>query len=303
MGPGIALTLSLGGVRTTIHGLTPELATEGLKGARSLLGVLMENQLIEAAAAARAAELLSSSTAFDETVSAADLVIESVPEDMKLKRQLFERMDEIARPEVVLATNTSGLSVTEIAARCRYPERILTTHFWNPPFVMPLVEIVLGSRTSPDNAEAVRELLRRCGKTAVIVKKDRPGQLGNRLQHALLREAVNVVAEGIADPEDVDLAVKTGFGLRMPVYGPFEHADVVGLDMVLSIQDYVSKDLYNEPKAPDLLQRLVAAGDLGVKTGRGFYDWSKKNVDAVRRLRDGYLLEWARKRGSSPGGH
>lgn len=145
--------------------------------------------------------------------------------------------------------------------------------------------------------------LTRCGKTVVILKKDRPGQLGNRLQQALLREAVNIVAEGIADAEDVDIAVKTGLGIRMPVYGPFEHANVVGLDAVLNIMNYVSQDLYNEPRAPELFQRLVAAGNLGVKTGKGFYDWSKKDVDSVLRLRDRFVLEWVRKRGSSSGGH
>ena len=126
----------------------------------------------------------------------------------------------------------------------------------------------------------------------MVVKKDRPGQLGNRLQMALVREAVNIVAEGIADVEDVDLAAKSGFGLRLPVYGIFEHQDVVGLDMGLSIVDYVAGDLYNKPQAPDLYRQKVARGELGVKSGKGFYDWSTKSADEVKARRDKFVLEF-----------
>src|SRR4029079_2657422 len=129
----------------------------------------------------------------------ADLVVESAPEDMDFKQELFTRLDAATRPSAVLASNTSGLSITAIASRCRHPERVLTTHFWNPPHLMPLVEIVLGEKTSQPIAQAVRELLSACGKVPVVVKKDRPGQLGNRLQMALVREAAQIGAEGHAD--------------------------------------------------------------------------------------------------------
>lgn len=172
----------------------------------------------------------------------------------------------------------------------------MTTHFWNPAHLMPLVEVICGEKTSIENAESVRDLLTRCGKTAVIVRKDRPGQLGNRLQMALWREAMNIVAEGIADAEAVDLAAKTGFGLRLPVYGIFEHADAVGLDMIEDIISYVSQDLYSQPKAPGIIHQKVAQGELGAKTGKGFYDWSKKDIKAVIAKRDEFVMEMARKR-------
>ena len=212
---------------------------------------------------------LSASSDFDAAFAAADLVIESTPESMEFKQKLFARMDAAARPEAMLASNTSGLSITAIASACGRPERVLTTHFWNPAHLMPLVEIVRGERTAPEAVLAVRELLVACGKTPVVVKKDRPGQLGNRLQMALVREAVHIVAEGIADVEDVDTVAKKGFGLRFPVYGIFEHQDAVGLDMALSINEYVSGDLYNLPQAPDYYHAMVARGDLGVKSGKG----------------------------------
>jgi 3-hydroxybutyryl-CoA dehydrogenase len=201
-------------------------------------------------------------------------------------------MDALTPPQTVLATNTSGLSITEVAARCARPERVLTTHFWNPPHLMPLVEIVKGARTSDEAAQAVRALLIHCGKAPVVVKKDRPGQLGNRLQHALWREAVNIVAEGIADPEDVDLAAKAGFGLRLPVYGIFEHFDAVGIEMGTDIMHYIAQDLYNQPQAPDYLRAMIAEGRRGARFGRGFYDWSKKDLRAVLERRDRFVLEF-----------
>jgi len=294
MGPGIAATLALGGARTTILSRSEESAAQGLESAHQQLRVLAENGLEEFAQVRDAVDRLDTSVAFDRTVGRVDLVIESAPEKMELKQKMFAHMDAIAERSAVLATNTSGLSITAIAARCRHPERVLTTHFWNPPHLMPLVEIVLGEKTSVPVAQAVRDLLAVCGKVPVIVKKDRPGQIGNRLQMALVREAAYIVGAGIAGVEDVDLVVKNGFGLRMPVYGIFEHQDAVGLDMGLSIVDYVAKDLYNEPKAPDFYRNKVAAGELGANTGNGFYDWSKKSIADVKARRDRFVMNFLR---------
>ena len=292
MGPGIALTLALGGVRAVILSRAAHSAANALATALAQLQLLADNGLASPDDATRARGLLRSSCEFDFEIGSADLVIESAPENMRFKQDLFERMDKIAKPECVLASNTSGLSITAIASKCLKPERVLTTHFWNPPHLMPLVEIVMGEKTSLAVASDVRDLLARCGKVPVLIKKDRPGQLGNRLQMALVREAVNIVAEGIASVEDVDLAAKSGFGLRLPVYGIFEHQDIVGLDMGLAITEYVSADLYNEPCAPPLYRQKVKEGKLGVKTGEGFYDWSKKDAQAVKARRDAFVLDF-----------
>ena len=293
MGPGIALTLALGGVRATVIGRTAVSAAAGMDRARAQGRTLVESELVSRADMDRAFEFLTASPDFDSSV---DLVIESAPEDMAFKQDLFARLDAETRPDAILASNTSGLSITAIASRCQRPERVLTTHFWNPPHLMPLVEVVKGERTSDEAVERVRALLAHCGKTPVVVKKDRPGQLGNRLQSALIREAVNIVAEGIADPEAVDLVAKNGFGIRLPAYGIFEHQDIVGLDLCSAIVDYVAKDLYNEPRAPERIRELVRDGELGVKTGRGFYDWSTKSADEVRARRDAFLVEVLRYR-------
>jgi len=291
MGPGIALSLALGGLRATILSRREESAAAGLEKARAQAGVLVRNGLAGEGDARQALERLEASAELDRAVAAADLVVESGPEDMAWKQDLFARLDGLARPAAVLASNTSGLSITAIAARCTRPERVLTTHFWNPPHLMPLVEIVRGEKTSAEAAEAVRQLLAACGKTPVVVKKDRPGQLGNRLQMALVREAAYIVAEGIADAADVDAVAKNGFGLRMPAYGIFEHQDIVGLDLGIRVVEYVARDLYNQPRAPENLREMVRSGELGAKTGRGFYDWSAKSADEVKARRDAFLIE------------
>jgi 3-hydroxybutyryl-CoA dehydrogenase len=296
MGPGIALTLAAGGWNCTLVSRTPEGAAQGIAKAAAQAELLERHGLLNAGAGEQALARVSGSAEFEKSIAAANLVVESGPEDMAWKQDLFARMDSIASPDAVLASNTSGLSITAIALRCARPERVLTTHFWNPPHLMPLVEIVQGERTSPAIVDSVRDLLAACRKTPVVVRKDRPGQLGNRLQMALVREAVNIIAEGIADAEAVDTVAKNGFGLRMPAYGILEHQDVVGLDLGILVADYVARDLYNEPCAPAYMHDLVRAGQIGAKAGRGFYDWSVKSADEVRARRDAFLIEVLRYR-------
>ncbi len=304
MGPGIAVTLALSGLPCTILSRDGDRAAQGLEKARAQLQLLAANDLANAHTVQRALGIITASVAFDETIAAADLVVESAPESLPFKQDLFVRMDRLVSPEAVLASNTSGLSITAIAERCTRPERVITTHFWNPPHLIPLVEIVKGEKTSADVVASVRALLVACGKTPVVVKKDRPGQLGNRLQIALMREAANIVAEGIADAEDVDTVIKNGLGLRMPAYGTMEHLDVTGVDLGTAVMEYVARDLYNEPRAPEYLREKVRRGEIGLKTGKGFYDWSVKSADEVRTRRDEFVVEvlrWRRRKAEAAG--
>ena len=296
MGPGIALTLALGGWRTTILSRSAENAARALENARGQALVLADRELVDRERTEQAAQLLSVSTAFEATIGDAGLVIESTPEEMGFKQELFARMDAVAKPETLLASNTSGLSITAIAEQCRHPERVLTAHFWNPPHLMPLVEVVMGAKTSTDSAEALRAVLVECGKSPVVLKKDRPGQLGNRLQMALVREAAHMIAEGIATAEDIDTVIRSGLGLRMPGYGLLEHMDIVGLTMALSILDYVAQDLDHGPRAPEYMRELVRAGHVGASSGKGFHDWKVKDADEVRARRDAFLIEILRYR-------
>jgi len=291
MGPGIAAVFALAGCEAVIVGRRRETAEQGVGAARASIEKLRANGLVASGDAAAAAARVSPSTDLEATARAAQLLVESIPEKLDLKQEFFERLDRAA-PDTVLCSNTSGISITEIAARCRRPERVMTTHFWNPPHLMPLVEVVMGERTDLAAAQGVVALLRRCGKVPVLVRKDVPGQLGNRIQHAMIRECMHIVAEGIATAEDVDLAVKAGVGLRTPVYGVFEHAELVGLDAVKLVQDYVVPDLSTVKGAAPAHNAKVAAGELGAKTGRGFLEWPPGKADEVRARRDAFIMEF-----------
>jgi 3-hydroxybutyryl-CoA dehydrogenase len=296
MGPGTGVALAVGGLRTTILSRDAERASRALEAARGQLGFLESQGLLTREHAEAACRRLSASTDLAAAIADADIVIESSPEDMVLKRELFAWMDSVAPPETILASNTSGLSISAIAVGCMHPERVLTAHFWNPPHLMPLVEIVRIARTCEAVVARVAALLIQCGKTPVVIHKDTPGQLGNRLQMALLREAVHIVQEGIADAESVDLAAKMSFGLRLPVMGILEHQDMIGVDLSFAVLDYVAPGLYNHPGAPRLMHEMLQRGELGVKTGKGFYDWGSKDVQAIQDRRDQFLAAFLRGR-------
>jgi 3-hydroxybutyryl-CoA dehydrogenase len=227
------------------------------------------------------ADTIQPAASLEDAVAGAAFVTEAVAEDLSVKQALLARLDQLA-PDAVLATNTSVMSITAIAERASNRARIVGTHWWNPPHLVPLVEVTPGDETSPETVERAVSLLEQAGKTAVRVKKDVPGFIGNRMQHALWREAIAIVDEGIAEPEDVDRVVKSSFGLRLPVLGPIENADLVGLDLTKAIHDYLLPHLDARPGPAPLLDALVARGDLGMKAGRGFRQWTDEQADRVR---------------------
>ena len=293
MGPGIAATFALAGRQVTIVSRTSEGASKGVATAKSLIEVLAKNGLADPAQAKEAAGRLSPSTDPEGAARSAQLFVESIAESLPIKQDYFARLDKAA-PDTILCSNTSGISITEIAAKCVKPERVLTTHFWNPPYIMPLVEVVVGKHTDMKIAEQVVALFRACNKVPVLVRKDVPGQLGNRIQHAMIRECMHIVAEGIATAEDVDLAVKAGVGLRFPVYGVFEHADMVGLDLAKAVQDYVVPDLSTVRGAAAIHNAKIEKGETGVKAGKGFLEWPAGKAEAVRARRDAFIMQFLR---------
>jgi 3-hydroxybutyryl-CoA dehydrogenase len=272
MGHGIAQVLALAGLEVVVHDPVPEaLAAVPQRIAANLetLGVTADVRVALEPELEAAAE-------------GAAWVFEAAPENLPLKQELFERLDAATPPEAILATNTSVMRVGDIAARAQRRGRIVGTHWWNPPFLVPLVEVVQGPDTEPDAIERTIALLRSLGKTPVHVRRDVAGFVGNRLQHALWREAFDLVEKGVCDAETVDTVVKAGFGRRLPVLGPIENADLVGLDLTLAIHEYVLPEL-DPPSAPSSgLRRRVAGGELGMKTGAGFRTWSEREAAAVR---------------------
>ncbi|MEJ2057909.1 MAG: 3-hydroxyacyl-CoA dehydrogenase family protein [Desulfofustis sp.] len=284
-------TLARVGCHSKIFARTAESVERGMAAFKSLLDVLKSEDLIGSDQVAAAQELVSGTTELESAVADADLVIESIPENLQLKQDFFGRIEQNCRRETLLASNTSGLPATELAAFLEQPERFAVTHFWNPPHLMPLVEVVKGKNTSMATVEMLVDLFSRAGKKPVLVLKDTPGQLGNRLFQALLREAIHIVEEGIASVEDVDTAVKNGLGRRFPVYGPLEHNDVVGLDTLHAIQSYICASLCSDTEPAELLKEKYAAGDHGVKSGKGFYDWRRRSSRELIDERDRFLLQ------------
>jgi 3-hydroxybutyryl-CoA dehydrogenase len=225
-------------------------------------------------------------------VGNADIVIEAAPEKLELKRTIFADLVALARRDAILASNTSVIPITDIASGLETANRILGTHWWNPPFLVPLVEVVGTLNTSPETIAAIIRLLASVGKTPVHVKKDVAGFVGNRLQHALWREAIAIVAEGIADAETVDTVVKASFGRRLAVLGPLENADLVGTDLTLDIHNVVLRHLNRNPEPSPYLAELVTSGRLGMKTGEGFQTWSAERAAALRERVYRYLKEF-----------
>lgn len=226
-----------------------------------------------------------------KAVADADLIIECIPENMALKQDLFCQLEKLCRPDTIFATNTSVMSITEIASKAKTKNRIVGTHFWNPPYLIPLVEVVKSEYTDAEVVDAMMAVLKNVEKRPVLVKRDVPGFLANRLQHALWREAFSIIENGIADAETVDEAISMGFGLRLPVLGPIENTDMVGTDLVLAIHKYIFPHLENSTEPSPLLKELVAKGDLGFKSGKGFHEWDEQKIKASREKLSDHLLK------------
>jgi 3-hydroxybutyryl-CoA dehydrogenase len=221
----------------------------------------------------------------------ADYVVEAVLEDLALKQKLFVEIEQHVRPETILASNTSVIPITRIMEGLRDRSRAVGTHWWNPPYLVPLVEVIGTQWTSSNAIDWTIALHKAAGKMPVHVKKDVPGFVGNRLQHALWREAVALVEHGICDAETVDTVIKASFGRRLAVLGPLENADLVGTDLTLAIHQTVLPDIEHRPGPSPYLEALVAKGKLGFKSGEGFRTWS---ADAQAALR-GKVLQHLKK--------
>ena len=291
MGHGIAQLFAVNGYNVAIMDLKEELLSLAIRKIRLNLSSMAQHGIGSPDDIELTLAKIKTTMNLKEAVSEAQFVVECITENLGLKQSLFQDLDSLCPEETILATNTSAISITEIATRAVKKERIVGTHFWNPPYLIPLVEVVRGKETSNETVDTTFDLLKQAGKHPVKVNKDAPGFVGNRLQHALWREAVSIVEHGIADAATVDECVKFGFGLRLPVLGPLENADMVGLDLTLAIHEYILKHLESSPKPSPLLREKVERGELGFKTGRGFFQWSPDQAKESQKKLENYLLE------------
>ncbi|HEU5430212.1 MAG TPA: 3-hydroxyacyl-CoA dehydrogenase family protein [Thermomicrobiales bacterium] len=306
MGHGIALEFAAYGYDVALHDRDPvqlERANGAIaEGLARLVDVGRVSERAAAAAPARIAPGIDLRTA----VAGADLIVEAVAEDLAIKQALVRDIDAWSPPHAIIASNTSTFMPSQLAGATRRPDRVLVAHYFNPPHLLPLVELVRGPATSDATIDTMRSFYRAIGKRPAVVQREALGFVGNRLQNALLREALAIVEAGVATPEDVDTIVKTGFGRRLAVAGPFEIADAGGVDVWLTVAGMLFPDLATAAAPPAFARDLLARGDLGLKTGRGFYDWTPEQAAALRerigqglaalaRLADGDAEDGARK--------
>lgn len=276
MGVGLATVFARGGHHVRITDPVPH----SLETARQRIGQI----LLSLGADQMLSERVETTAKLAQAVVHADLVVEAAPEKLELKQQLFAEIEAAARPEAILASNTSVIPISKIMADVKRKGRALGTHWWNPPYLVPLVEVIQTEDTDVRVIDEMMSLLTSLGKVPVHVKRDVPGFVGNRLQHALWREAISLVEHGVCDAETVDLVVKNSFGARLAVLGPLENADLVGTDLTLDIHNQVLADL-EDAKAPSpYLKELVAAGRLGFKSHHGFRKWTDAEINELRAV-------------------
>jgi 3-hydroxybutyryl-CoA dehydrogenase len=274
MGHGIAQVFALAGHHVTI--------TDSFHANLDTVKTRIAANLRDLGDDERAVDRITPLPDLAATVRDAEYIVEAVSEDLPLKQKLFAEIERHVRPDTILASNTSVIPITSIMQGLQRRERALGTHWWNPPFLVPLVEVIETQWTAPQAVAFTMELHAAAGKKPAHVKKDVPGFIGNRLQHALWREAISLVERGICDAETVDAVIKAAFGRRLPVLGPLENADMIGTDLTLAIHQNVLADIESRPGPSPYLEQLVKDGKLGFKSGEGFRKWSPEEQAALR---------------------
>lgn len=290
MGAGIAQRFAECGYDVVATDTTRDQIDSGLALIKRNQQTLIELGMLEAEEAKQSKQKLTTTLSLEDTVHQAQLVIEAVPEEINLKLDLFAKLDKLCAPETCLASNTSGLSITKIASSTAHPDRVAGYHWWNPPHIIPLVEVTKGEQTSDETVSLLVEIAQRLGKKPIIVNRDIPGFVGNRLQFAVFREALHILAEGIASAEDIDTAMSAGPGLRYGLLGPFRTADLGGLDVFHAVSTYLFRELSTADKPSAQLSDMVKQGRLGAKTGHGFYDFAGQSLPDIAAQRDQVLL-------------
>lgn len=292
MGASLAQVYALAGYEVVVY----DVAAAGIEKGKHLVSLnqqtMVNEQLITQEQSRKACSLISY-TLEKDCFRSCDLVVECIVERMDVKQSFWHEVSRMAPDDALLATNTSGLHITEIATAVEKPERFMGQHWLNPPHLLPLCEIIAGEKTSEENVAKMRKLVSDLGKSPVVVK-DINGFIINRIQFAVLREALYIVGLGAATFEDVDTVLKAGMGLRYAALGPFGVADFGGLDTFDHINSYLNADLCDAKEGSKLLHEMVESGKLGVKSGEGFYDYSGDKADKAIRERDKLFIELAK---------
>lgn len=274
-----------------------DLYENGLEKGKELIAINQKTSIEEGELTIRESESIVSKIRFSmdlECFREADYVIEAIVENLEVKKKFWSGVSELTPEDTVLTSNTSGLSITAIAEAVKRPERFAGMHWVNPPHIVPLVEVIAGEKTARETLEIVMEVAESINKKPVMVKKDINGFILNRLQYAVLREALYIVENDVASPEDVDNVMKYGLGMRYAAIGPFETVDLGGLDTFYKVGSYLFRELSDQKEVPALLEKIYMNGDYGTKTGKGFYDYSEGKAEQAVDRRDKNFIKLAK---------
>ncbi|TFF27165.1 3-hydroxyacyl-CoA dehydrogenase family protein [Jiella endophytica] len=279
MGPGMAARLARGGLDVVAYDVAPA----AIERARTMLGIA-ESVLDDLAIAAP--QDGSGSVCFTDdiadAVAGADLVIENVPEDIAIKAEVYRTIDGLIAPETIVASDTSGIPITKLQAHISHPRRMVGMHWSNPPHIIPMIEVIGGAETAPETVATIRELIRSIGLLPVVVKKDVPGFVENRVLYALLREAVDLVERGVIEPEDLDTCVSWGIGYKIAVVGPMALLDMAGLDIYKSVSSFLNADLSNRADVAQMVLEKTDASKFGIKSGEGIFSYKPEKTKALQ---------------------
>jgi 5-formyl-3-hydroxy-2-methylpyridine 4-carboxylic acid 5-dehydrogenase len=280
MGPGIAATLARAGMNVSAFDADPAKrikAGQSFAAAAAVLSALAVPD--RSAAAIKVHDTLAA------CVAGADLVIETIPEDLDLKIQVFREIETHAADECILASDTSGIPITRIQAGTRIPGRVIGMHWSNPPHIIPMIEVISGEKTAPEVASALVEVIRACGHLPITIRKDVPGFVENRVLYAVMRECLDLVEQGVIEPQDLDACVSWGIGYKLAVVGPMALLDMAGLDIYAAVAGYLNKELSSRRDVASYIGERTAQRKLGIKTGSGIYDYTPEKIAELQSLR------------------
>ena len=297
MGQGATVEFALGGYEVNLNSRSEESLQRGMKGIGEILQRLIDLGLVTRNSVDLARSRIRTNVDLQESVEDGHVVYEVVYEDLALKQRIFRDLDSFCPKSTILVSGTSMLSLSDLAAATQRPDRVLLANYSNPSYLVPVAEVMRNENTSDETVATVCDLLTRIGKKPVVIQKEVPGFVANRLQGALLREALWLVQRGVVTAQDVDTIIKSGVGRRWAVAGPFEVFELIGMDLVLTGLSYLFPHLENSPEIPPVLEEKVERGELGVKTGKGFYDWTPESTEALRQRIAHALVEvekWSR---------
>src|SRR5262245_20783912 len=291
MGHGIAQTFALAGYVVNCFDESASMRDSLIERVRANLAAFVAADLVRPEEVGPTLARLQPVGTESEAIAGVQLVTEAVPEDLEVKQKLFKRLEQIVSPSTILASNSSSFPISQSGSLMERPERALVTHWFNPPHLTPVVEVVPGPLTEENTVRATFRLLQRIGKRPIRLQRELAGFLANRIQVAIQREVWDLVDQGVATPEEIDAAIRGTIGFRFAALGPLEIHDFAGLDIQLTTFNNLVPEIRNDTKPPAVIEQLTAAGRLGVKSGQGFYDYPPERLNARRSRRDSLLLK------------